>query len=335
MTATYTGGTGLDSPDGGSDLGLGAVASGYASNYLPGGCVSTESGAYSECTASSNQSWVSGLRVEASGLVNTAVVFADVAANTSTSSRSATITVRNACGESASFTYTQKGAQNYVFLIGPSYGNITNTSETDSILQIGQSQAMLIESTLNGSFCEASVTSNTASSWLEVKLQRASSSNYYTLSYNAPANNTYSTRSGVITVTQSGSNKTVTLSVSQAGIVAGCQVVGSMDIYDGYVSCNFNVDSSHTCGSGFRSAGMMITITGGEFRAGGGYTLDSSKENATITGITTSSKVTTLYYDLHSGYTCQNIHISGVVVNTGNEGECGSCTIGYSTRKHC
>ena len=332
LSATYTGSSGADSADGGTDVPIGAVVSSYASEFIGSSCNSTESNSFSKCTATSNQSWVSNIKITDPVLANAAILTANISANSSTSSRSATITVRNACGETATFTYTQSGAKNYVFLIGPSYGSITNTSETDSILQIGQSHAMLIESTLNGSFCEASVASNTASSWLEVSLQRAASSNYYTLSYNAPANNTYSTRSGVITVKQSGSNKTVTLSVSQEGVKAMCEIDGTVT-YDASASGNltfnnFRVIPGHTCGSSFSSTQVVFTIWNGLFLTSTSayYTVAQDGKSATVT-VNTAARAFSIPYRKTG---TSDVHISGERSSGGSPGNCSNgCDLIY------
>ena len=243
------------------------------------------------------------------------------------------VIVTNACGEEETVDITvSDSARNYVFLIGPSYGSITNTSETDSILQIGQSQAMLIESTLNGSFCEASVTSNTASSWLEVTLQRAASSNYYTLSYTAPANNTYSTRSGVVTVKQSGSNKTVTLSVSQEGVKAMCEIDGTVT-YDANASGsltfnNFRVIPGHTCGSSFSSTQVVFTIWNGTFTTSSSpyYTVSSDGKSATVT-VNTAGRAFSIPYR-KTGTAA--VHISGERSSGGSPGNCSNgCNLIY------
>ena len=248
LSAAQTGSNQAVSPDGGSNIVIGAAASGYASSFTSG-CTSTESGAYSECTASSNQSWVSGLRVEESGLMNLASVIANVSANTSTSSRSATITVRNACGESASFTYTQNGRCDLsVSAIHLSFSatDLAKSVTVDS--STGQFSTSVSDSWI--------VISNSTSTGFNVGVQR---------------NTTGIMRSGSVTVQNScGESKSITISQAAASTPEPSEDTGN-------VSLTLDVIATRCCNNAQPiMATGYLTLTTREGLSGKSYKLSFS-----------------------------------------------------------
>lgn len=135
--------------------------------------------------------------------------------NTSTSSRTATIAATHG-GKSATCTVTQTGytppADNYVFTWDD--GSTSSKSEsfqaTDAV-----SAAITLVSTKNGSNHPWSVSSKP--SWITT----STTSSKVTIS---ASDNSGSARSGTIVLTQSGSNKTLKINVSQAAYVADTYV---------------------------------------------------------------------------------------------------------------
>ena len=248
LSAAQTGSNQAVSPDGGSNIVIGAAASGYASSFTSG-CTSTESGAYSECTASSNQSWVSGLYVEESGLMNLASVIANVSANTSTSSRSATITVRNACGKSASFTYTQNGRCDLsVSAIHLSFSatDLAKSVTVDS--STGQFSTSVSDSWI--------VISNSTSTGFNVGVQR---------------NTTGIMRSGSVTVQNScGESKSITISQAAASTPEPSEDTGN-------VSLTLDVIATRCCNNAQPiMATGYLTLTTREGLSGKSYKLSFS-----------------------------------------------------------
>ena len=212
LSATYTGSSGADSADGGTDVPIGAVVSSYASEFIGSSCNSTESNSFSKCTATSNQSWVSNIKITDPVLANAAVLTANVSANTSTSSRSATITVRNACGETATFTYTQNGKPSYTFEWYPE----GTSSKTISLNNNAANNSRLsVSSYKNGSAIGFSCSSS--ASWLTCDGTTTSD-----MGWRVSENTSTSSRSATITLTQNESGNKITLTVSQEGVGTNC-----------------------------------------------------------------------------------------------------------------
>lgn len=130
-------------------------------------------------------------------------------ANESTSNRTGTVTItQNESNKTATISLSQSGADNYVFTWDD--GSTSSKSEsfqaTDAV-----SAAITLVSTKNGSNHPWSVSSKP--SWITT----STTSSKVTIS---ASDNSGSARSGTIVLTQSGSNKTLRINVSQAAYSA-------------------------------------------------------------------------------------------------------------------
>lgn len=128
--------------------------------------------------------------------------------NPSESSRSCTVTATYS-GKSASCTITQAGkahVTNWVFQFQNG-----RTTETMSASYDGSSTTFGVVSTKDGAQCAFSASSSD-SSWLTATVSGTTG-----VTVKATANTSESQRSGTITLTQEGSGKTITISVTQAG----------------------------------------------------------------------------------------------------------------------
>ena len=285
-------------------------------------------------TVSSNQSWCSPISssISCSGRADNISVGLTVAENTSSSSRTATITVRNSCGESDTFTVTQEGKPNYVFNFGSG-----STTSSFNPPRTGSKNDFNITSSKNGVFQEFTA-SNPISSWAPHTFGSTSGSSR-AMSVTASANPDFETRSGTITFTQNESGKTITMNVSQPGFNRHCQV-NIEEVRRGSSSSQFIADftfdmsqgdTPNACWSSCVDYDIMFTVTGGTIS--NAYSSKTDSMGSTNTTITpgSSNKVAhctgsycggkvyvTLYIDLHSGYDMNRVHIALDRTDTGN-----------------
>ena len=177
--------------------------------------------------------------------------------NTSTSSRTATITASYS-GKSATCTVTQSGkapVTNWVFQFDNG-----RTTETMSASYDGSSTTFGVVSTKDGAQCSFSAASS-ASSWLTATVSGTTG-----VTVKAAANTSESQRSGTITLTQSGSGKTITISVTQAGAEPTIEYVFTISPWQ------VNVGASGGTGDiGFTSYKL---VNGNQISLG--YSIDSS-----------------------------------------------------------
>lgn len=177
--------------------------------------------------------------------------------NTSTSSRTATIAASYS-GKSATCTVTQSGkahVTNWVFQFDNG-----RTTETMSASYDGSSTTFGVVSTKDGAQCSFSAASS-ASSWLTATVSGTTG-----VTVKAAANTSESQRSGTITLTQSGSGKTITISVTQAGAEPTIEYVFTISPWQ------VNVGASGGTGDiGFTSYKL---VDGNQISLG--YSIDSS-----------------------------------------------------------
>ena len=189
---------------------------------------------YSECTATSNQSWATATAVTFLGMQ---IVTVDVTENTSTSSRRATITVRNKCGKTDTFTVTQEGKPNYVFEWYPE----ATSSKTISLNNNAANNSRLsVSSYKNGSAIGFSCSSS--ASWLSCDGVTTNDMGWK-VSENSGA---CQARSGVITLTQNESGKTITLNLTQAKATTFNATIKFINTSDGKwrgIDCSANSDA--------------------------------------------------------------------------------------------
>ena len=309
----------------------------YDSRYGEEDCAITT--CYSECTATSNQSWATPSVTIFLGLQ---VVNVNVTENTSTSSRNATITVRNECGETDMFTVTQEGKPNYVFNFGSG-----STTSSFNPPRAGSKNDFNITSSKNGVFQEFT-TSNPISSWAPHTFGSTSGTSR-SMSVTASANPDFETRSGTITFTQNESGKTITMNVSQPGFNRHCQVnieetrrASSSTLFIADFTFDMSQgDTPNACWSSCVDYDIMFTVTGGTITNAYSSKTDSmgststtitpgsSNEVAHCTGSYCGGKVyVTLYIDIHSGYDMNRVHIALDRTDTGN-GNC-LCDLNHS-----
>lgn len=278
----------------------------------------------------SNQSWLTNLKAEQSGVAGVKVT-CNVSENTTYSSRTATITVRNDCGLTDTLSVTQEGKEHeYVFNI-----------EGQTTMQVGMSWDAteswtspigLVTSTRDGEGIGCSVSLNTGSSWLDVNLaQSPGQPEYHVIQFMAKSENTTSSdRTSMVTLKQEESGKTILLIVTQSYFSGSCSITGTISVTENQINVtNLKVTGSD-CGSSFSGGCLILTITGGNFLANGAYyTLDSSKENATIS-LSTTGRSFSMPFQYHSGHDLSSIHVAGSKCTSGNEGDCGGCNLEYT-----
>ena len=176
-----------------------------------------EGGYTQEATVSSNQSWCSP-RITSVGSSKRIMISCD--ANTSTSSRSATVTVRNECGASRTITVTQEGQPECTLTALP----ITMTFVSRPA--VGSEKSVTVSSS-TGQF-DASV----SDSW--IKISNETSSGFDVLC----ASNLGNSRSGTITVTNScGLSRNITVNQQEGGSV----------IQTGSIYCTLQLVAANCC----------------------------------------------------------------------------------------
>lgn len=288
-----------------------------------------EGGYTQEVTVSSNQSWCDP-RITSVGSSKRIMISCD--ANTSTSSRSATVTVRNACGASRTITVTQEGRDPvYVFECqnSPCEGNFDYEAANSSL--------GLLTSTKDGEPIGCSLTNNTGSSWCSVTGPVQSGiPTTYAFNLDVAQNNSSSTRSCTLTFTQNESGKIIQFPVTQSGKPSGeCNLYvdeSRTSATSGQFTLSLDISFSQTlgCWDDYNQYYLIMTVTGGTISSGYGRPTStvtdtcsfniqsgSSNEVANLSGkYAGGHHYYTVYIDLHSGFTSDSCHIAFIIQST-------------------
>ena len=176
----------------------------------------------SSVTVSSSQSWCSPSVSQKLGDSNFLVI-AECDANPTYSRRSAIVTVKNGC-KTMNFTVNQEAkADDYVFTFADgSTGTKVWSGSADA-----QSIQYTVSSTKNGSYIGYSVESKP--SWCTVNINSPSGTSALAV-IPMTANTGTSSRSGTITLKQSDSGKTLTISVEQAAVAQSVCLTGGVSL---------------------------------------------------------------------------------------------------------
>lgn len=196
-----------------------------------------------EVSLSSNQSWCTP-RINVSD--NDFTLYVECEANTSSSGRSAVVTMTNGCATKTVTINQAQKADVYEFSI--SSGSSVSCKDAGSC-----TPTIALMSTKNGSKIGYSVTSKP--SWVNIVDSGGVSNIGYLLYCTATANSSTSSRSGTIILTQDESGKTIEISVTQAGKTVescDCNLSGEVDFEDignGYlrVSYTLNLIATGSC----------------------------------------------------------------------------------------
>ena len=300
----------------------------YDSRYGEEDCAITT--CYSECTATSNQSWATPSVTIFLGLQ---VVNVNVTENTSTSSRNATITVRNECGETDTFTVTQEGRVDYVFECqnSPCEGQF-DWNDT------GRSSLLLVTSTKIGS--PIGCTASSDCSWFTITnggpVQTGEPTTYAVQIDISSQNTSTSDRSCTLTVKQNESGKTIQVPVMQSGKPSGeCNLYvdeSRTSATSGQFTLSLDISFSQTlgCWDDYNQYYLIMTVTGGTISSGHGrptstvtdtcsFNIQSGSGNevANLSGkYAGGHHYYTVYIDLHSGFTSDSCHIAFVIQST-------------------
>ena len=184
----------------------------------------------------SKPSWVTLSKSSGSMADNDTNVQVTIAANTSSSSRSGDLIFQNNIRTNLYATYhiTQAGA-NYAFSFGSGA-----TSTTQTLSASGETRTVNVTSTLNGS--SVGFTISGSASWLNVSY----GSSYVTLT--ASSNSSTNSRRVTLSLTQSGSGHTLSLTVIQSGqdTYFYARNTGSRNLYDVCFAVSNYIDQGTT-----------------------------------------------------------------------------------------
>ncbi|MGE0085977.1 MAG: C1 family peptidase [Desulfococcaceae bacterium] len=226
-------------------------------------------------TSKSNVSWISV--VSGSSGVGSRTVNYYVVQNTSTSSRTGTLTV---AGET--FTVTQSGIV-CSYSISPTSNSFTSSGGTGSV-------------TVNaGTGCAWTAVSNNTS-WITVTSGSSGTGNG-TVGYSVASNSTCSSRSGTLTV----ANKTFTVTQDAASCTYNINPVSSTAGSSGGTG-SINVTAPSCCSWSAISNASWITVTSGSSGSGNGtvsYLAAANTSGSSRTGtITVAGKIFTVVQDI-------------------------------------
>lgn len=272
----------------------------------------------------SNRSWLTNLKN--TGTAGLLLIRGDVAENTSSSSRTATVTVKNECGESATFNVTQEGKPSYTFEWYPeeSSSKTINLNNSDA-----NNSRLSVSSYKNGAAIGFSCSSN--ASWLT-----CDGTTNNDMGWRVTENTTASSRTGTITLTQNESGNKITLIVTQAGKPSGeCNLYvdeSRTSATSGQFTLSLDISFSQTlgCWDDYNQYYLIMTVTGGTISSGYGRPTStatdtcsfniqsgSSNEVANLSGkYAGGHHYYTVYIDLHSGFTSDSCHMAFTIQST-------------------
>lgn len=195
----------LQFTDGTTTAKSGTIPAKYSSNVnlISGGVESykiTSSGQEAVSYTYTKPSWITSIEIDSD-----MVLVTGFSENTSTSSRSGSIVItQSGSNNTLTINVTQSGkaADAYVFTVDGS------TSTTKTISASGGNVTVSVVSTKNGATQDWSIT-NISTDWLTAVKENSN------VKLTASSNYTSTSRTGIITLTQSGSGKTATITVNQ------------------------------------------------------------------------------------------------------------------------
>jgi hypothetical protein len=222
------------------------------------GTVSVTAASGCAWTATSNASWIS-VTSGASGSGNGTVGYS-VAANTTTSSRTGTITIAG-----QTFTVNQ-AAMVCSYTITPASNSFTSAAGTGTV------------SVTSATGCAWTATSN--ASWLTISSVSSVSGNG-TVSYSVAANTSTSSRSGTLTIAGQ------TFTVNQAAMVCSYTITPASNSFTSAAGTgSVNVTSGSGCAWTASSSASWVTISSGSSGSGNGTVNYSVAANATTSSRT-------------------------------------------------
>lgn len=195
----------LQFTDGTTTTKSGTIPAKYSSNVnlISGGVESykiTSSGQEAVSYTYTKPSWITSVEIDGD-----MVLVTGFSENTSTSSRSGSIVItQSGSNNTLTINVTQSGkaADAYVFTVDGS------TSTTKTISASGDNVTVSVVSTKNGTTQDWSIT-NISADWLTAIKENSN------VKLTASSNYTSTSRTGIITLTQTGSSKTATITVNQ------------------------------------------------------------------------------------------------------------------------